>query len=254
MRFEAVGVDGSKQQGSNLCSMLIGDSVLLDAGSASMLAPEQQLSTELVLLTHSHLDHILELGFMVDATVSTRGEPLRVMGSMACLDSVQKHYMNDLIWPDFSRIRTGSGPALVYSSPGDREWFDLPGGLKAWMEPVCHGAGGRGFLFRSDTGSILYTGDTGPTNTIWERASEMEDLRFVVAEVSFPDRLRDVAIASDHLTPGLLQDELRKLGDESIPVHVFHLKPWLREEITEDIQRRFDNTVSLLLRGDSLEF
>lgn len=254
MRFEAVGVDGSKQQGSNLPTMFIGESVLLDAGSASMLSPEQQLSAELVLLTHSHLDHILELGFLVDATVALRGEPLRVMGSRACLEVVKTHYMNDLIWPDFSRIRTPSGPALVYSTPPDREWFDLPGGVSAWMEPVCHGAGARGFLFRSDTGSMLYTGDTGPTETIWERASELNDLRFVVAEVSFPDRLKDIAIASNHLTPCLLRDELRKLDRPDIPVHVFHLKPWLRDEITLDIRRVFDDGVSLLFRGEAFEF
>lgn len=254
MFIEVIGVDGSKQFGCNLCSMLLGESVLLDAGSASMLSSTQQENVEMVLLTHAHLDHVLELGFIIDATVSQRDEPLRVMGSNACLDIVKKHYMNDLLWPDFSRIRTSSGPALVYEDIEDGKWFQLPGGVSAWSEAVCHGAGARGFLFRSQDGSIVHTGDTGPTETLWKRASELEDLKMVIAEVSFPDSQTDIAIASNHLTPSLLEQELRKLDMPHIPVYAFHLKPWLRHEIEKDLARRFRDRVVVLRRGDRLEF
>lgn len=253
MILEILGADGSKQMGSNLCSVLLGQAVLLDAGSASILSREQQLSVEMVLLTHAHLDHVLELGFVLDATVSLRDEPLVVAGSEACLEIVRKHYMNDLIWPDFSHIRTSSGPVLVYRPLPDREWLGLPGGFQAWMEPVCHGAGARGFLFRTPDGSAVYTGDTGPTDRIWQKAATLDDLRMVVAEVSFPDSLGDIAIRSNHLTPALLERELEKLGRDDLPVHAFHLKPWLHEEIREDLRCRFGDRVSILGSGDRLE-
>ncbi|MFO8184307.1 MAG: 3',5'-cyclic-nucleotide phosphodiesterase [Candidatus Aegiribacteria sp.] len=254
MNLDIIGVDGSKQYGCNLCSMLLGESVLLDAGSASMLSASQQQKVEMVLLTHSHLDHVLELGFMMDAMVTIRDEPLKVMGSEACLDIVRKHYMNDLIWPDFSRIKTSSGPTLVYQSMRDREWFQLPGGISAWAEPVCHGAGARGFIFRSSTGSVLHTGDTGPTDSIWEKGREIDDLKLILAEISFPDKKSDVAIASNHLTPALLERELEKLGKPDVPVYAFHLKPWERHEIERDVARRFRDRVVILRRGDRLEF
>ncbi|MBN2587977.1 MAG: 3',5'-cyclic-nucleotide phosphodiesterase [Candidatus Fermentibacteraceae bacterium] len=254
MQLDIIGVDGSKQYGCYLCSMLLGESVLLDAGSASMLSGSQQQNVEMVLLTHAHLDHVLELGFMIDATVTIRDEPLRVMGSRACLEIVRKHYMNDLIWPDFSRIKTSSGPTLVYQDIQDRKWFDLPGGLSAWAEPVCHGAGARGFIFRSGTGSIIHTGDTGPTSSIWKKAAQIEDLKMILAEISFPDSKTDVAIASNHLTPALLEAELGKLGRSDVPVYVFHLKPWERHEIERDVARRFSDRVVILRRGDRLEF
>ncbi len=254
MYIDVIGVDGSKQFGCNLCSMLLGKSVLLDAGSASMLSAQQQQKVEMVLLTHAHLDHVLELGFMIDATVTIRDEPLRVMGSKACLEIIQKHYMNDLIWPDFSHIKTSSGPALVYENIEDRKWFELPGGITAWAEPVCHGSGARGFLFRSNTGSILHTGDTGPTYSIWKKASEMDDLKMVIAEISFPDQKTDVAIASNHLTPSLLEKELEKLNKPDVPVYAFHLKPWERHEIEKDVARRFSDRIVILRRGDRLEF
>lgn len=254
MFLDIIGVDGSKQYGCNLCSMLLGESILLDAGSASMLSGSQQQNVEMVLLTHAHLDHVLELGFMIDATVAIRDEPLRVMGSRACLEIVRKHYMNDLIWPDFSRIKTSSGPTLVYEQIEDRKWFQLPGGISAWAEPVCHGAGARGFIFRCSSGSVLHTGDTGPTSSIWEKAAGIDDLRMILAEISFPDSKTDTAIASNHLTPALLQAELEKLDKPEVPVYAFHLKPWERHEIEKDVARRFSDRVVILRRGDRLEF
>jgi len=254
MNIDVIGVDGSKQYGCNLCSMLLGESVLLDAGSASMLSGTQQQNVDMVLLTHAHLDHVLELGFMIDATVTIRDEPLRVMGSKACLEIVRKHYMNDLIWPDFSRIKTSKGPALIYEILEDRQWLSLPGGLSAWAEPVCHGAGARGFLFRSSTGTILHTGDTGPTNSIWEKAAELDDLKMIIAEISFPEKKTDIAIASNHLTASLLEKELDKLDRPDVPVYAFHLKPWERHEIEKDVARRFRDRVVILRRGDTLEF
>ncbi len=254
MFIDVIGVDGSKQYGCNLCSMLLGESVLLDAGSASMLSGSQQRKVEMVLLTHAHLDHVLELGFMIDATVSIRDEPLIVMGSKACLKIVKKHYMNDLIWPDFSRIKTSIGPALVYENLEDRKWFELPGGISAWSEPVCHGAGARGFLFKSGTGTILHTGDTGPTVSIWEKASKIDNLKMVIAEISFPDKKTDIAIASNHLSPLLLEKELEKLNRPEVPVYAFHLKPWERHGIEKDIARRFSDRIVVLRRGDRLEF
>ncbi len=254
MILEAVGVDGSKQYGCHLCSMMLGEHVLLDAGSASMLSGGRQEEVKTVLLTHAHLDHVLELGFMLDATVAARGEPLVVAGSAACLDMVGKHYMNDLVWPDFGRIRISGSPSLVYMELRDREWTRLPGGVEAWSEPVCHGAGARGFIFRSETGSIVYTGDTGPTYSLWEKASELDDLRAVIAEISFPNSMTDTAIASDHLTPVLLRSELRKLGSPEVPVYAFHLKPWNRREIKEEVAAGFGDAVTVLRRGDRVEF
>lgn len=255
MHIEVLGADGGKKSGSSLVAMKIGRSVLIDAGSASSLKDDEQSQIEVVLLTHAHLDHILELGFMADAAASLRDSPLRVLGSAASLKAVQTHYMNDLVWPDFSRIRTSSGPAVIYETIVDHEWVELPGGLSAMPVPVNHGAGARGFLLRSPSGgAAVYTGDTGPTSDIWEEASKLEDIELILAEVSFPDSMTDLAISSDHLTPKLLAEELRKLDRPSAPVFAFHLKPWYRQEIDRDLSRRLGDGAVLLMRGDRLTF
>jgi cAMP phosphodiesterase len=252
--LEVIGSDGGKHSGSHLVTMRLGESVLIDAGSAASLSETELRKIEVVMVTHAHLDHILELGFIADATASSRDAPIRVLAGEACLAAIRTHYMNDLVWPDFSRIKTSKGPAIVYEQLVDSVWLDLPGGVSALPVPVNHAAGARGFIFRSPTGCAIYTGDTGPTQALWEEAAGLDGMKFIAAEVSFPDSMQEVAIASDHLTPWLLARELEKLGRTDLPVYAFHLKPWFRQEIDRDLSRQFSDRAVLLMRGDRLEF
>lgn len=253
MILEVVGCDGGKQEDRYLVSMKLGQNVLLDAGSAGSLSNDEQKEINRVLITHAHLDHVLELGFLADARIGQVDSTLEVQASSAAITIINEHYMNDLLWPDFSGIVRSGKPVLVYSELKDMEWMVLGDDLEVMPIPVNHGAGGRGFLIRSGSGCIVYSGDTGPTEDIWRHAREIENLKAIVVEASFPDRLEDTALASDHLTPSLLIHEMKKLGRE-LPIYVFHLKPWFRHEIERDLARRFIDKAVLLSRGDKIEF
>jgi len=251
--IEVVGGSGSKNADSRLVCMKLGEKVLIDAGSAAFIPVEQLDSVDLVLLTHAHLDHILDLGFILDSMVSRRIRPLVVTGSEACLAIVKKHYMNGLLWPDFSKICIEGKPILEYRVLADEEWTDLPGNVECMAVPVNHPAGARGFLFRHDRNLVVYSGDTGPTDKLWRMANGQGEPVAVVIEVSFPDSKRDIAMASDHLCPSLAADELHKLGYEDIPVHVFHMKPWFAEEILKELNLP-GKPVRLLKPGSRIEF
>ena len=253
MTMEVLGCDGGKQEGKYLVTMRFGDHVLLDAGSAASLSNEEQKAVEKVLMTHAHLDHVHELGFLADTRLSQTDVSLEVFGSRATIGIIREHYMNDLLWPDFSRIVRDGKPALIYRELEDYEWMSLAEGLRVMPVPVNHGAGARGFLIRSDTACIAYSGDTGPTEDLWRLAAEQDDLVLVVVEVSFPDSMESTALASDHLTPSLLAVEMEKLGG-NLPMYVFHLKPWFRHEIVRDLSRHFIDRAVLLLRGERIDF
>lgn len=253
MRMEVLGCDGGKQEGKYLVTMRLGANILLDAGSAASLNNEEQKAVEKVLISHAHLDHVHELGFLADTRLSQTETTLEVYGSKATLAIIREHYMNDLLWPDFSRIVRDGKPALLYREFTDYEWLEYEDGLEIMPVPVNHGAGGRGFLIRSDTACIAYSGDTGPTEDIWRVAAEQDNLALVVVEVSFPDSMESTAIAADHLTPSLLSVEMKKL-DRNVPIYAFHLKPWFRHEIVRDLSRHFIDRAVLLLRGERIEF
>ncbi|MCK5841397.1 MAG: 3',5'-cyclic-nucleotide phosphodiesterase [Candidatus Sabulitectum sp.] len=253
MFIEVVGSSGSKNIDNRLVCMRLGERVLIDAGSAALIpGPELDL-VDIVLLTHAHLDHILDLGFILDSMVSRRTRPLVVMGSEACLNIVKSHYMNGLLWPDFSRIRIEGKAILEYRVLQDELWTALPGDVECMAVPVNHPAGARGFLFRHSGKVVVYSGDTGPTDKLWRMANKQEELTAVVIEVSFPNSKRDIAMASDHLCPSLAADELNKLGCADIPVHVFHMKPWFADEIIAELALPGSQTI-FLKSGDRIEF
>lgn len=235
MFIEAVGSSGSKNAEARLVCMKLGKKVLIDAGSAAFIPDDELALVDIVLLTHSHLDHILDLGFILDSMISNRTRPLTVMGSKACLSIVQTHYMNGLLWPDFSKIKVNGTPILEYKVLDDEKWIELPNGIECMSIPVNHPAGARGFLFRVDSKIVIYSGDTGPTERIWRLANENGNVVSVFLEVSFPNNKKSIAIAADHLCPSLAKDELEKLDNKTVPIYIFHMKPWFEDQIIEEL-------------------
>jgi len=253
MFMEVVGASGSKNSVDRIVCMRLGEKVLIDAGSASFIPYRQLNQIEAIILTHAHLDHILDLGFVLDSLVPQRETPLVVMGSEACISIIKAHYMNGLIWPDFTRIYSNGNPVLEYRVIDDFCWTDLPGGVSCMAVPVNHPAGARGFLFRHDGFTLVYSGDTGPTHSLWETAAAEGDVSALVIEVSFPDSSKSIALAADHLCPSLAAAEMAKLGKDGFPVYIFHMKPWFSEEIERDLSPLGSNA-RFLHQGDRIEF
>jgi ribonuclease BN (tRNA processing enzyme) len=253
MFIEVVGASGSKNAVDRIVCMKLGSRALIDAGSASFIPYEELRNIDVILLTHAHLDHILDLGFVLDSLVTCREKPVQVLGSEACLSIVRTHYMNGLIWPDFTRIRSGDFPVLEYRPIEDYRWTSLPGGVEAMPVPVNHPAGARGFIFRSGGDKVVYSGDTGPTEALWETAASMGGVKALFIEVSFPESMRGMALAADHLSPSLAAGEIAKLRMPGVPVHLFHMKPWFADEIRGEAGI-IGPGVRFLKTGDRIEF
>jgi ribonuclease BN (tRNA processing enzyme) len=92
-----------------------------------------------------------------------------------------------------------------------------------------------GLLLRQASTSVIFTSDTGPTSRIWEVANATQDLAAIITEVSFPNRMQDVADVSLHLTPNTLGSELAKL-ERDVPVYLYHFKPPYVEELREELR------------------
>ena len=123
------------------------------------------------------------------------------------LGAVRRHLFNNDTWPDFTRIPDHLEPSVRFQEIVVEEPFsigNLPSGaLEITAIPVNHIVPTTAFLLRQGSSSIIFTSDTGPTDRIWEVANETPDLKALITECSFPDRLQAVADISLHLTPGL---------------------------------------------------
>ena len=101
---------------------------------------------------------------------------------------------------------------------------------------VPHGPPTYGFQVTSPDGRrFFYSGDTGPGfSEGWDAVSPDE----CFIETSYPDRMEAEARARNHLTPGLLAAELRKIEESNgrLPtVWAVHLNPRYETEIREDL-------------------
>ena len=127
-------------------------------------------------------------------------------------------------------------------------------GLSVKSIPVNHTVPTTGFLISDGLASILYSGDTGTTDRIWSEACNAQNLKALLVEVSYPNRLGDLAALTKHLTPHLLTEELKKAGlKRETWIGVYHLKPPFVDEIRKEIcGLRMDNLI-LLEDGDLFE-
>jgi ribonuclease BN (tRNA processing enzyme) len=120
--------------------------------------------------------------------------------------------------------------------------------------PVQHTVPTHGYLVEDNTGAVLFTSDTGPTEKVWEVANSTRRLRAVIVEVSFPTRMQAVADISRHLTPSTLALELAKLRSD-VPVYLYHFKPPYVDELRAEIAAlHFPHPVEELRQGDVYRF
>lgn len=222
-----------------MTSFLVDGQVAIDAGAITRaLTIEEQRLVRHVLITHTHMDHTNTLPFLIENSFGSSEEPVSIFCTKRVLAGVRRHLFNNDTWPDFTRIPNHLYPSLRFEEIAIEEPFtidNLPNGpLEVMAVEVNHIVPTTGLLFRQGSSSVIFTSDTGPTSRIWEVANATEDLAALITEVSFPNRMQDVADVSLHLTPQSLREELSKL-DREVPIYIYHFKPAYVEELREEL-------------------
>ncbi|MFC1492156.1 3',5'-cyclic-nucleotide phosphodiesterase, partial [Nitrospinota bacterium] len=195
-----MGSYGGREPGCYLPSFLINERLLVDAGSgASTLTVAEQSKLEGILISHTHLDHVGEIPFIADNIFGTKDSSLPIVSLDSVLDDLHKFLFNNIIWPDFTALASGNIPILEFIGIDEGEERCI-GGIRFTPYRVDHNVNAVGYILRDDTASILYSGDTGPTEKIWKKSHELDDLRAIVTEVSFPNFMADIAEVAKHFT------------------------------------------------------
>lgn len=233
MKIRVLGCSGAELPDHRPSAFLVDDSLLLDAGTVgAVLTAREQERLQWVLVTHAHLDHVRGIPLWADNLIlAAAGNSIQVMGRVETLDAIREHLMNDVIWPDFSRIPSPEQAVVRYRPLELEQEYQVDGyGVTAYG--VNHSIPAVAYRVRREGVSILYTGDTGPTERVWQEAGTLDAL---IIEVSFPDAMEELAIQTGHLTPGLLRRELRKLPTPPGRILITHLKPQHEAVIREQL-------------------
>ena len=78
--IKVLGANGGKSHNTHLTSLQISKNIVIDAGNLVNEAHESPINIDHILITHAHLDHIVDIAFLIDNTFELRKKPLRVYG------------------------------------------------------------------------------------------------------------------------------------------------------------------------------
>lgn len=237
MEIRVLGCYGSHLPGHGTTSFLLDETILIDGGTiTSVLSIEEQMKVGYVLLTHAHLDHIRDIMFLVDNIFYLqRKTPLVLVGSAGILETVHRHLFNGCVWPDFFTIPSRAAPILKMAPIKAGEYLQV-GSLRIQAVPVHHTVETLAYTIASESDAVVFIGDTGPTDAVWDAANMLDYLRAVFIETSFPNRLSELARLTRHLTPFALAREIDKLTHQDAMIYAYHVKLHHDEEIEEELQ------------------
>src|SRR3954470_11659112 len=107
MKLTVLGCHGGELPRCRSNCFLIAGQFAIDAGSlTSTLSLEELVKVDHILLTHSHFDHVKDLPLSPDLLVARRDKPVTIYSSVECTKTLRQNMFNDVLWPDFTRIRT----------------------------------------------------------------------------------------------------------------------------------------------------
>ena len=225
MRLRVLGCSGGIG-GRHLrtTSFLVDGDILIDAGTGVGDLTLSELSQiDHIFVTHSHLDHVASIPFLVDTVGGMRTKPLTVHATRATIEILRNHLFNWAIWPDFTEIPTPEAPFLRYEELELGASFTLNGRTITAI-PARHTVPAVGYHLDSGAASLVFTGDTGPNEALWKVVNRIENLKFLIIETAFSNKERHLAEISRHLCPSMLAEELKKL-ERNAEIYITHLKP-----------------------------
>lgn len=225
MKLRVLGCSGGIGGNLRTTSFLLDHDVLIDAGTGvNELSLTELTLIDHIFITHSHLDHIACIPFLVDSVGFMRDHPLTLYGSRETLQILQEHIFNWKIWPDFSEIPNAQNPVMRYQTIELGETITLNNGRKITSISANHTVPAVGYHLDSGAASLVFSGDTTTNDVVWPVINKIKNLRYLIIETAFSNSEKDLAVLSKHMCPTMLAEELVKFTLDA-EVFITHLKP-----------------------------
>jgi ribonuclease BN (tRNA processing enzyme) len=260
LEITVLGCSGAELPGHNAPGFLLDGKILFDAGSLTgVLDEKSQWKIRDIFITHAHLDHIKSIPFLAGNIVFKRHKhTVCVYSVSAIINVLSKNLLNDAMWPDFSRIPNPEKSVISLikmpmNVPLEKHGYSIT------PIKVTHTVPAVGYLVRKNTAgssgaakTLFYTGDTGPTEAVWKKLGDTR-LDCLIIESSFPNKLRDMAVNTGHLTPQLLRKEISKLTHMPATICITHIKPQHQKQTQAELKALKLNNLVVLKDGDKFK-
>ena len=96
---------------------------------------------------------------------------------------------NNALWPDFTTIPSSKNPVFKIKPFKAGSSFKV-GKYDVRTVPVTHPVESCGFVVSNGKTAVAMSGDTGPTDKLWDLLNATKNLKAVLLEASFPNSCR----------------------------------------------------------------
>jgi len=259
MKLHVLGCSGSIARDCRTTSFLLDDDVLIDAGTGvGDLSLDALDRIDHILLSHSHLDHVLGVPLLADSVLRRRqargAEPIVVHALQATIDVLRQDVFNNRLWPDFARLPSADRPVLRFDpfQVGDTLRLDQ---RRIEVLSARHSVPAVGFAvhpIHPAHGAWVFTGDTGPNPDLWERLAQFP-VDHLVIETAFSEAESSLARVSGHHSPSSLAAELQA-APPHVRLYITHIKPGEIDAVMAGLRAlQQDRPLMELLKGDTFD-
>jgi len=252
-----LGAHGAKSAEGGSSSFYLNAKHVIDAGNLLLPLEEKSVHIETIWLTHSHLDHIADIAYILDNYYEARTKTLKIFALEETIEALQEHFFNNKIWPDFSKIplHNAEDMTITYHHVNIGEEYPLGDGktVKAFLGD--HSVPSIGYKIKADTSALLLSADTYSLEHIVQMVKDDASITSLVLECSFPIRMGELARVSKHLTADYLFEGIKTLEPLNLTLYINHIKPIYSDIIREEIatlQGKWN--VVILDDGDTISF
>ncbi|MDF1882417.1 HD domain-containing protein [Sulfurimonas sp. SAG-AH-194-C21] len=232
-----LGAYGTKSKGYGTTAFYLNKKNVIDAGNLLEPLNIETIDIQNVWMTHSHLDHIIDIAYILDNYFNLRTKSLNIIGLPDTIKAIKKNFLNDTIWPDFSKIplTLSSEMAVTYTEIQLGQEYEIGEEESIRAFQTDHTVESCGYVYTKNNASVLITADTYSLDNAIQEINENTNISSIVVECSFPSEMRELAINSKHLTAELLFEKLDAIKREDIVIYIHHIKPAFFKRITDEI-------------------
>jgi ribonuclease BN (tRNA processing enzyme) len=248
-------------KGARTTAFLVDDDILIDAGTGlGELSIDELCSIDHILLTHSHLDHVLGVPLLADVAFKRRismGRPaIQVHALSETLAALRQHIFNEVIWPDFTVLPSANRPILQLIPLNTGQTISLGSrSRQITVLPASHTVPAVGFAVQGTAlaPAWVYSGDTAECPEFWV-ALENLPVQVLVMENAFAQADQLLAEVSRHHSPDSLTRALRAWqGRAGTQIAITHIKPGEESVVLQELRQRLGPAAQLVSLQDCLQ-
>jgi ribonuclease BN (tRNA processing enzyme) len=256
-KIKILGAYGTKAKGFGTSAFYLNKKNVIDAGNLLDTLDEECAFIENIWLTHAHLDHIVDIAYVLDNYFPLRSKTLNIIGLPQTIRAIQENYMNNVIWPDFSKIKLDNSEdmAVKYTNIEVDETYTIGDSQEIRAFETDHTVESCGYIYKKNDSSVLITADTYSLSNMIKQINRDKSIKSIVVECSFPSSMKKLAEESKHLTPKILFEMIEELKSDELQLYINHVKPSYISEITTEIEKYRGKWEAIILKdGDFIKF